>query len=115
MVDEICKLKNDLLGQARKELDERGPDRLDVNRMGMMIDMIKDLAEAEKDCWKAQYYRNLVTEAMEKKYGYGATRTSYEQHQSDNVDIVGKLSEEYRRLAPSEKMMMKNQILAAME
>lgn len=62
-------MKNEILAQTKKELEERGPDRMDVNRMGEMVDMVKDLAEAEMYCWKAQYYRNAVTEAMEERYG----------------------------------------------
>ncbi len=71
MVEEIYKMKNELLQQAKKELEERGPERIDVNRMGEMIDMVKDLAEAEKSCWEASYYRK-VTEAMEGSSGYGS-------------------------------------------
>ena len=32
--------------------------------------MVKDLAEAEKSCWEAEYYRS-VAEAMEGGSGYG--------------------------------------------
>lgn len=139
MVEEIYKLKNELLSQAKKELAERGPDRIDVNRMGEIIDMVKDLAEAEESCWKAQYYRNIVSDAMEQKYGYsdptqaentrqgygstsmrqgyGSTgmRQGYGSDHMEQSDIIGKLGEEYRRLAPNDRMMMKNKVLAAME
>ena len=121
MVEEIYKLKNELLNQAKKELAERGPDRIDVNRMGEIVDMVKDLAEAEESCWKAQYYRNIVSESMEQKYAYSTPMQQTGQRQgysSDNMgqhDIIGKLGEEYRRLAPNERMMMKNKVLAAME
>ena len=71
MVERIYKMKNQLLQQAEKELDERGLDRIDVNRMGEMVDMIKDLAEAEASCWQAEYYKT-VTKAMEQgSSGYG--------------------------------------------
>ena len=33
-----------------------------------MVDMVKDLAEAEKSCWEAEYYRS-VSEAMERGDG----------------------------------------------
>ena len=60
MVEEIYNLKNQLLESMAKEVDERGIERLDKEK----VDMVKDLAEAEKSCWEAEYYRS-VTEAME--------------------------------------------------
>lgn len=65
MVGEIYELKNKLLGQMAQEVQERGIERLDKEK----VDMVKDLAEAEKNCWKAEYYR-AVTEAMEGEAGY---------------------------------------------
>lgn len=61
MVGAIYELKNQLLESMLREVQERGGiDRLDKER----VDMVKDLAEAEKSCWEAEYYRS-VTEAME--------------------------------------------------
>ena len=58
MVEKIKDLKDELLMQAEQDMhDNGGVDH-------MMIDDIKDLAEAEKSCWEAEYYRT-VTEAME--------------------------------------------------
>lgn len=58
MVEKIKDLKDDLLMQAEQDMHEGG--RVDPET----IDGIKDLAEAEKACWEAEYYRS-VTEAME--------------------------------------------------
>ena len=64
MVEKIASLKDELLMQAEQEMHESGQ----VNPES--IDQIKDLAEAEKSCWEAEYYRS-VTEAMEDgKMGY---------------------------------------------
>lgn len=64
MVERIKDLKDELLMQAEQEMHESGQ----VNPES--IDGIKDLAEAEKSCWEAEYYRT-VTEAMEDgKAGY---------------------------------------------
>ena len=64
MVERIKDLKDELLMQAEQDMHENGS----VDHM--MIDDIKDLAEAEKSCWEAEYYRT-VTEAMEDgKAGY---------------------------------------------
>lgn len=65
MVEEIYEIKNELLEQLRKEIGAKGIERIDKE----MVDMVKDLAAAEKDCWEAEYYRS-VTEAMEGGSGY---------------------------------------------
>ena len=58
MVEKIKDLKDELLMQAEQDMHDGG--RVDPET----IDGIKDLAEAEKSCWEAEYYR-AVTEAME--------------------------------------------------
>lgn len=65
MVDKIYEIKNKLIEQVEKDMRER-PDRVDSD----MIDAIKDLAEAERNCWEADYYRS-VTEAMDRDGGSG--------------------------------------------
>ena len=64
MVDKIYEIKNQLLERIMRDISERGIERLD----GAMVDMVKDLAEAEKSCWEAEYYRS-VAEAMEREGG----------------------------------------------
>lgn len=66
MVEEIYELKNKLLEEMMRDVQERGVERLDKDR----VDMVKDLADAEKSCWEAEYYRS-VAEAMENGSGYG--------------------------------------------
>lgn len=64
MVEKIKDLKDEILMQAEQEMHDTGQ----VNPES--IDAVKDLAEAEKSCWEAEYYRT-VTEAMEDgKAGY---------------------------------------------
>ena len=58
MVEKIASLKDEILMQAEQEMHDTGQ----VNPES--IDAVKDLAEAEKACWEAEYYRS-VTEAME--------------------------------------------------
>lgn len=65
MVDRIYEIKNKIIEQVEQQMRDR-PDRVDKE----MIDAIKDLAAAEKDCWEAEYYRT-VTEAMEGEGGSG--------------------------------------------
>lgn len=60
MVGEIYEIKNKVIEQVMKDLKDKGADRIDPE----MVDMIKDLAEAEKSCWEAEYYR-AVAEGMD--------------------------------------------------
>lgn len=41
-----------------------GIDRVNVNELGELVDMVKDLAEAKEKCRKARYYE-AVTQHME--------------------------------------------------
>ena len=61
-MDEITQLKNKMLMHVYKVAEEHGPGQVD----GEMVDMIKDLAEAEYYC--------RVTEAMD---GQGAGQMGY--------------------------------------
>lgn len=64
MVEKIKDIKDELLMQVEQDMH----DGADIDPK--MVDSIKDLAEAEKSCWEAEYYR-AVTEAMEDgKMGY---------------------------------------------
>ena len=58
MVEKIKDIKDKILAQVEEDMHENGSvDPQD-------IDNIKDLAQAEESCWKAEYYRS-VSEAME--------------------------------------------------
>lgn len=71
MVDKVYEIKNKLIEHIQKMADERGGiERVNTSELTLYVDMVKDLAEAEEKCWKAEYYRT-VTEAMgEGKSGY---------------------------------------------
>ena len=64
MVELIKQTKDSMLERMEQAINERGADRIDVSEMGKLADIVKDLAEAEKSCWEAEYYRT-VTESME--------------------------------------------------
>lgn len=70
MVEDIYKLKNQMISRMNTEISNRGADRIDVEEFGKMADIVKDLAEAEKECWEAEYYRSVV-EAMSPQQSYG--------------------------------------------
>lgn len=69
MVNKIYELKNQVLEHVSKSVQERGIANVNVQEMGLLVDIVKDLAEAEKNCWEADYYRE-VTNAMSSNYGY---------------------------------------------
>lgn len=64
MVELIKQTKDTVLERLDKVINENGADRMNVQEVGMLADVVKDLAEAEESCWEAEYYRS-VTEAME--------------------------------------------------
>ena len=126
MVDKIYNLKNKFIERIESDISNRGIERIDVKEMGELVDMVKDLAEAEEKCWKAQYYRHVVSEAMESKYGYpmndrqmqdrqgygmNAMRSGYQSKQNEQDNLIEQLGNEYRNLSHDEKMMMKSKIL----
>lgn len=63
-VEDLCDLKEKLYTSARDAL-AKGCQNVDTHEMGEVVDMIKDLAEAEEKCWKACYYKSIVC-AMKK-------------------------------------------------
>lgn len=67
-MERIARLKDRLIDEAERlsESNARPQD------MAMVVDMIKDLAEAEKECMEALYYEEIVDamEGGEERYGY---------------------------------------------
>lgn len=60
----IKRMKERLIEMCNAEVN-KGCEAIDSKELGEVIDMIKDLAEADKACWSALYYKKVV-EAMEK-------------------------------------------------
>ena len=66
--DRMCRLKDNMVDWATSLLQDGKPQNAaEVQAMGEVIDMVKDMAEAEKLCREADYYRS-VHKSME---GYG--------------------------------------------
>lgn len=65
MVGKIYEIKNRALEALEKQMGDKGAERMDPE----LVDAVKDLAEAEKSCWEAEYYRSVV-EAMNGSSGY---------------------------------------------
>lgn len=65
----IKKMKEKLIEEAQNRMQNM--DGGSIEQMGQIIDMIKDLSEAEKACLEAEYY-DTVIDAMDgdDRYGY---------------------------------------------
>lgn len=77
MTKKIFEIKAKLIDELESEMERMGSIRnMDTREMGQVVDMIKDLAEAEEKCWKACYYKSVV-EAMETSASGNADRMGY--------------------------------------
>lgn len=72
---ELAEIKHDLIDAVKAEV-AHGLDKADTAEIGAVVDMIKDLAAAEKDCMEACYYES-VTGAMEDYERKGYDRWRY--------------------------------------
>ena len=65
----IKRMKEKLIEEAQGRMQNM--DGGSIEQMGQIVDMIKDLSEAEKACLEAEYY-DCVIDAMEdgQRYGY---------------------------------------------
>lgn len=81
---ELQKMKESLITQIQPHLTKGFSDDCDLVPAGQVVDMIKDLAQAEKCCAEAEYYKT-VTKAMEEHsddvyeedgMGYNPSRSS---------------------------------------
>lgn len=79
MVEAIKSNKDALLKRLEQVINEKGPERMNVQEAGMLSDQIKDLAEAEKACWEAEYFRSIA-EGMD---AYGYEGMGYDQSDSN--------------------------------
>lgn len=78
-VQEICCMKDELLSELKSHY---GANALSPERCGEIVDMIKDLAEAEAKCWESCYYKTVIEAMKEAKdeprygepYGYDNRR-----------------------------------------
>lgn len=75
---DLNEIKHDLINAVKMEI-AGGLENADTEELGQVIDMIKDLAEAEESCMEAAYYE-LVSEAMDggesERMGYDKWRYS---------------------------------------
>lgn len=69
-LEEQKKIKERLTEILKVEVSSTEPQNIDYENSGEVTDMIKDMAEAEKNCWEAQYYK-MMCEAMNKELESG--------------------------------------------
>lgn len=59
-LNDISCMKENLIRGLDYEMMCKGTDNMNVDTTGKIVDMIKDLAQAEKDCMEACYYKTVV-------------------------------------------------------
>ena len=115
MVDKIYTIKNRILDFI-DEVEDFG--RVNANELGEFVDMVKDLAEAEKYCREASYYHS-ITDAMDesaksrKEHSENSLMKSGNKSMSKD-DALETLREEFRNLAPEERSAMKKRVLTTL-
>lgn len=81
-MEELKRNKETLMSWVTNEISS-GCQQFDLNGCGETIDMIKDLASAEKDCWESLYYQTVIeamTEYDEGPMGYNNRRMANGQY-----------------------------------
>ena len=118
MVSKICELKDMFLKRVDHDISERGIERIDVHEMGELVDIIKDLAEAEDYCWQAEYYRS-ITNAMDSK-GARNDRTGYTHSVSGDVhvhhhEVIDPIMTAIKNAEPDERERLKSEIMSLIQ
>lgn len=62
----FCEMAEKLVMAMKAEF-EKGIEHVDTHEAGQVIDMIKDLCEAEEKLWKACYYKTVLEQMKEAK------------------------------------------------
>lgn len=83
----MCNLKDILIQKAC----EQNLDTVDAKEMGEVVDMIKDIAEYERNHYEACYYKSVVN-AMDR---YGNDRAGYVDVDPIKMDRFDKLENPY--------------------
>lgn len=78
-MEDLTDIKNKLIQWMKSEIDKDGaPSSLEeIKVMGEVVDMVKDIAEAEEKCWKACYYKEIVCAMDDERGDMGGERMGY--------------------------------------
>lgn len=92
MVGKISEIKNMILQRMDATINERGVDRADTKELGELSDIVKDLAQAEKECWEAEYYMAIAEGMGSQGYTNGTNIGSmpYNQNSQGYRDSRGR-------------------------
>lgn len=102
-LDGICDMKDSLMRKVRGKMDDLDVERStiqDVQGMDMMINMIHHLAEAEKCCWEACYYKTVVKAMKEdddRDHVKGRHSRATQAHQGESHQVVDHIDRLMRR------------------
>lgn len=99
-MEKIRRMRDKVMRDA-EEMFSQGMQNVDSHQAGMVCDMIKDLAEAEKCCAEAEYYESVV-DSMGDSYGYQPSdrqgyREDYETDRMGYRDSKGRYAKKPRR------------------
>lgn len=89
MTDNIRHTKDQMLERLEKSIKERGIERIDVQEAGMLADIVKDLSEAEKSCWEAEYYMAVTNAMGSGSMGYDPNTSRSPQMGYDGMPVEG--------------------------
>lgn len=70
---DLCSIKATLVDSVKEQLSH-GIECVDAHEMGEVVDMIKDIYEAENYCMQSKYYKSIVEAMSEGSYGYNPNR-----------------------------------------
>lgn len=62
-INDICCMEDSVIAGAKSYI-ARGLDSVDTHELYEVVDIIKDLAEAKRNCYEAEYYKTVI-EAMD--------------------------------------------------
>lgn len=66
---DLCSIKATLVDSVKEQLSH-GIECVDAHEMGEVVDMIKDIYEAENYCMQSKYYKSIVEAMGDGSYGY---------------------------------------------
>ena len=107
MSDRMQSLKEKFLDRIETDIAERGIERINVAEIGELVDIVKDLAEAEKDCKKAMYYHEVV-----KAMGGSTEYSEQPAYSGDYSGVIEPLRKAIQAAGPDERAKMRREIRA---
>lgn len=105
-LEKICDMKHKLIEAAECEI-AKGLDCVSTHELGEVVDMIKDLCEAEEKCVKAAYYDAMIGEdgePEESKMGYNPRRYASGRYAPKGAGHMGYIPMQGRMMDEPEHM-----------